>query len=211
MADSAHPFAAVAPTTLADLVDREQVMGLGIRPLWPTAPRLAGPAFVVRCAPGGNLMMHAAIYRAQPGSVIVVQAGDADFAVAGGNVCAVAQRRGIAGLVVDGVVRDVGEIREMGFPVYARGVLPKPGTKTGAVPAEEVTVGGVRVRNGDVVLADEEGIVVAPAGEADRLLADALAKEAAESGQSLNEWEAGHRQKIDAALRAAGDTGGLPD
>ena len=97
-------FAGIPPTTLADVLSREQVMDIGIRPLWPGA-RLAGPAFNARCAPGDNLMLHAAIYRAEPGSVIVVEAGDVDYAVAGGNVCAVAQRRGIAGFVVDGVDR----------------------------------------------------------------------------------------------------------
>ncbi|SCE12836.1 Demethylmenaquinone methyltransferase [Streptomyces sp. BpilaLS-43] len=90
-------FKAVPPTMLADLLGREQVMDVGIRPLRSSAPRIAGPAFTVRCPPGDNLMFHAAIYRAAPGSVIVAEAGDMDYALAGGNVCAVAQRRGIAG------------------------------------------------------------------------------------------------------------------
>ena len=89
MADPAA-LAALPPTTLADLLDRGQVMDIGIRPLWP-APRVAGPAFTVRCPAGDNLMLHAAIYRAAPGSVLVVQAGDSDFAMAGGNMCAIAQ------------------------------------------------------------------------------------------------------------------------
>ena len=79
--------------------------------------------------PGDNLMLHAAIYRARPGDVIVVEAGDADYAVSGGNVCAVAQRRGITGFVVDGVIRDLAEVREARFPVFARGCIPKPGVK----------------------------------------------------------------------------------
>lgn len=202
-----HPFTAISPTTLADLVERDRVVDAGIAPLWPRAPRFAGPAYVVRCGPGENLMMHAAIHRAAPGSVIVVQAGDRDFAVAGGNVCAVAQRNGIAGLVIDGMVRDVAEIREMGFAVHARGVIPKPGRKTGVHHSDAVVVGGVRIGHGDIVLADEEGIVVAPAADADRLLTEALAKQAAEDEQSLDEWEVGHRRKIDEALKAGGDPG----
>ncbi len=78
-------------------------------------PRLAGPAFTVSCAPADNLMLHAAIHRAAPGTVIVVQAGDAGYAVAGGNVCAVAQRNGIAGFVVadeEGVVVVPGDRRK---------------------------------------------------------------------------------------------------
>src|SRR4051794_33978198 len=97
-------FQTLSPTTLADVLTREQVMDIGIRPLWPGMPRAAGPAYPVRCAPGDNLMLHAAIYRAAPGSIIVVQAGDFDYAVAGGNVCAVAQKRGIAAFVVDGLI-----------------------------------------------------------------------------------------------------------
>jgi hypothetical protein len=76
----------------------------------PTTPRVAGPAFTVRCPPGDNLMLNAGIHRADRGSVIVVEADDVDYAVASGNVCAVAQRRGIAGFVIDGVIRDLAEV-----------------------------------------------------------------------------------------------------
>src|SRR4051812_45106387 len=104
-------FATLPPTTLADVLGRAQVMDPGIRPLWTPVPRVAGPAYTVRCPPGDNLMLHAAIYRAAPGSVIVVQSGDLDFALAGGNVCAVAQRRGVAAFVLDGLIRDLAEVR----------------------------------------------------------------------------------------------------
>src|ERR1700728_2619808 len=107
--NDATGFASIPPATLADVLGREQVMDLGIRPLWGPMPRVAGPAFTVRCPPGDNLMLHAAIYRAEPGSVIVAEGGDVDYALAGGNVCAVAQRRGIAAFVIDGVIRDLGE------------------------------------------------------------------------------------------------------
>jgi len=99
-------------------------------------------------------MLHAAIYRAAPGSVVVVESGDVDYALAGGNVCAVAQRRGIAGFVADGVIRDLGEVREAAFPVFARGVIPIPGVKKAVLPLNErVTCGGVAVDPGDVVVA----------------------------------------------------------
>lgn len=106
---TAAAFLALSPCTLADVLTREAVMDAGLRPLWTPIPRIAGPAYPVRCAPGDNLMLHAAIHRAPPGSVIVVEARDTAFAVAGGNVCAVAQRRGIAAFVVDGVIRDLAE------------------------------------------------------------------------------------------------------
>jgi regulator of RNase E activity RraA len=150
-------------------------------------------------------MLHAAIYRAEPGAVIVVQAGDTDYAVAGGNVCAVARRRGIAAFVVDGIVRDLAEIREMGFPVFARGVIPVPGEKAAIAPLNgPVTCGGVTVNAGDVVVADEEGIVVVPGGRAEQVLdasRDRLRKEAADS---LDEWEAAHRARIAAILQDHG-------
>src|SRR5690242_17492401 len=126
----ASEFQDIPTTTLADLLGRTQVMDLGIRSLWDPVPRLAGPAYTVSCPPGDNLMLHAAIHRAEPGSVVVVESGDLEYALAGGNVCAVARRRGVAGFVADGVVRDLAEIREMGFPVFARGVVPIPGVKS---------------------------------------------------------------------------------
>jgi regulator of RNase E activity RraA len=146
-------FADVPTTTLADVLSRENVMDLGIRPLTGTTGagrRLAGPAFTIRCPPGDNLMVHAAVYRAEPGSVIVVDTGgDVDYAVAGGNVMAVAQRHGVAGLVVDGVIRDVAEAREAAFPVFGRGVVPIPGAKAAVGPHNvAVRCGGVSTHTG---------------------------------------------------------------
>src|SRR3954462_13377489 len=139
-------FTSIPPTALAAILGREQVMDSGIRPLWSPMPRVAGPAFTVRCPPGDNLMLHAAIHRAEPGSVVVVESGDLDYALAGGNVCAVAQRRGIAAFVADGVIRDLAEVRELGFPVFARGVIPIPGAKKAVAPlGGRVRCGGVRV------------------------------------------------------------------
>jgi 4-hydroxy-4-methyl-2-oxoglutarate aldolase len=195
----------VSPTTLADVLGRRQVMDIGIRPLWPSMPRVAGPAFTARCVPGDNLMLHAAIYRAAPGSVIVTEAGDVDYAVAGGNVCAVAQRRGIAAFVVDGVIRDLGEVRDMGFPVFARGVIPVPGTKAAVAPLNgRVRCGGAEVNPGDIVVADEEGIVVVPSALGPRVLRDAQAKQDKDAAESLDDWEAAHRARIDKILAESG-------
>ncbi|MEV2243581.1 RraA family protein [Streptomyces sp. NPDC049970] len=194
-------FEEIPPTTLADLLGREQVMDIGIRPLWPSTQRVAGPAFTVRCPPGDNLMLHAAIYRAEPGSVIVVESGDVDHALAGGNVCAVARRRGITAIVADGVIRDLAEVREMGFPVFARGVIPIPGTKAAVEPLDvPVRCGGVLVNPGDIVVADEEGIVVTPRARQDQVLSDARQKLAEEAAESLETWEAAHRARIDELL-----------
>jgi 4-hydroxy-4-methyl-2-oxoglutarate aldolase len=204
----ATAFLSVSPTALADLLDREQVMDIGIRPLWPSMPRVAGPAFTVRCPAGDNLMLHAAIYRAEPGSVIVVEAGDVDYAVAGGNVCAVAQRHGIAAFVIDGVIRDLAEVREMGFPVFARGVIPIPGAKAAVAPLNgQVRCGGATVHAGDVVVADQEGIVVVPRARQEQILRDARARMAKEADESLDAWQQAHRARIDTILREHGFAG----
>jgi 4-hydroxy-4-methyl-2-oxoglutarate aldolase len=201
-------FADIPTTTLADLLGRDQVMDIGIRPLWGPVPRVAGPAFTVRCPPGDNLMLHAAIYRAPAGSVIVVESGDLDYALAGGNVCAVAQRRGIAGFVADGLIRDLAEVREAGFPVFARGVVPIPAAKKAVAPlGGPVRCGGVRVEAGDVVVADEEGVVAVPAARRSDVLTAARAKLAHEAAETLDAWEAAHRARIDEILGEAGFQG----
>ncbi|MFG2568128.1 RraA family protein [Streptomyces sp. NPDC048567] len=206
--DDVTGFGDISPTTLADVVGRAQVMEARIRPLWGPMPRVAGPAFTVRCPSGDNLMLHAAIYRAAPGSVLVVEAGDADYALAGGNVCAVAQRRGIAGFVTNGVIRDLAEVRELGFPVFATGVVPFPGTKQAVAPLNQpLRCGGVIVCPRDIVVADEEGIVVTPAGRADEVLEAARAKAAKEAAESLDDWEAAHRARIDKILADQGYAG----
>jgi len=198
-------FQALSPTTLADVLTRDRVMDGGIRQLWPGMPRVAGVAYPVRCAPGDNLMLHAAIYRAPPGAVVVVQAGDSDYAVAGGNVCAVAHRRGIAAFVVDGVIRDIAEVRADAFPVLARGVTPIPGVKQAlGVLDGPVTCGGVEVLPGDVVVADEEGIVVVPAARAEAVLRAAQARAAKDAALTLDAWEAAHRARVEETLRERG-------
>jgi regulator of RNase E activity RraA len=198
-------FRALSPTAYGNAVGRDRVMDIGIRPLWSPMPRIAGPASTARCAPGDNLMLHAAIYRAEPGSVLVVEGGDVDYALAGGNVCAVAQRHGIAALVVDGVVRDLAEIRALAFPVFARGVIPIPGAKDAlGTLAEPVRCGGVVVAPGDLIVADEEGIVVLPRATAEELRETAAGLEAKEAAQSLDAWETAHHARIEAILREKG-------
>ncbi|MFY4719289.1 RraA family protein [Streptomyces sp. LaBMicrA B280] len=201
-------FQDIPTTTLADLLGVEQVMDLGIRPLWGPGPRLAGPAFTVSCPPGDNLMLHAAVHRAAPGSVIVVESGDLSYALAGGNVCAVAQRHGIAGFVADGVIRDLAEVRDLGFPVFARGIVPIPGVKEAVTPfGLPVRCGGVRVEAGDVVVGDEEGVIAVPAARADDILTAARAKLAKEAAQTLDDWERAHRTRIEEILKARGFAG----
>jgi 4-hydroxy-4-methyl-2-oxoglutarate aldolase len=201
-------FRALSPTTLADTLTRDRVMDIGIRPLWQEMPRIAGPAYTVRCPAGDHLMLHAAIYRAPSGSVIVVESGDVDYALAGGNVCAVAQKRGIAAFVVDGTIRDLAETRARRFPVFARGVIPIPGTKEkpGSLNVP-VRCGGIEVSPGDIVVADEEGIVVVPHLRSDEILEAARNRARKDAEQTLDRWEAGHRSRIEEILRSKGFAG----
>jgi len=201
----AGSFARFATTTYCDVLTRDRVMDMGMRPLWAPIPRIAGPAYPVRNEPADNLMLHIAIHRAPPGSVIVCQAGDNDYAQAGGNVCAWAQKRGVAGLVVDGVLRDVGESREHGFPLFGRGIIPIPAkrTKVGVLNGP-VTCGGVAVAPGDMVIADEEGIVVLPAAKAEEILKAAEARAAKDASTSLEDWVAAHKRTIDDLVKKLG-------
>ncbi|MEQ3638311.1 MAG: RraA family protein [Alteromonas sp.] len=197
-------FASVSPCEYADALSRDQFMGYEIKPLWDGMGRIAGPAFTVKCAPGDHLMLHAAIYRAQPGDIIVVQADD-QFAVAGGNVCAIAQERGIAGFVIDGVIRDIAETRENKFPVFGRGVVPKPGAKKCIAPLNEpIVCGGVTVNAGDIIVADEEGIAVIPRAESEEAFSIAKARADKDSSMSLAQWQKQHREKVETTLTALG-------
>lgn len=204
MPDSAG-FEQIATTTFADVLIREQVMDSGIRPLWAGMPRFAGPAYTVRCPPGDSLMLHAAIYRAAPGSVIVVESGDLNYALAGGNVCAIAQNRGVAGFVIDGLIRDVTEVQQRGFTVFARGTIPIAAGKAvlGSLRGV-IRCGGVAVSPDDVVVADEDGVIVVPSQRAREVLSAAQAKAAKDAAQSLDQWEADHRRRIEAALERHG-------
>ena len=197
-------FAGISPCEYADGMGREQFMDMAIKELWPQIPRIAGPAFTVKCGKGDHLSLHAAIYRAKPGDVIVVEA-DPDFASAGGNVCAIAQQRGIAGFVIDGVIRDLADVRAMKFPVFARGVMPKPGAKEKILPFNQpIDCGGVRVNGGDIIVADEEGIAVIPQSKVDAIYNIAKARTEKDTAMSLAQWQIQHQAKINALLDELG-------
>ena len=198
-------FATISPCTFAEVVTRDRVMDPALRPLWEPMPRVAGPAYPVACPAGDNLMLHVAIHRAPAGSVIVCAGGDSNWAMAGGNVCAYAQQRGIAGFVVDGMIRDLAETRKNRFPVFGRGVIPIPGVRrTAGLINVTVVCGGVTVAPGDMVIADEEGIVVLPKAQAADLLAKAQARAKKEEETSLEQWVKNHKERIDEAVKTLG-------
>ncbi len=196
-------FAELSPTFYADAgLEREQFMDLSIKEMWQDIPRIAGKIYTVSCPPGDNLMLHAAIYRAEPGSIIVVQAGDLKYALSGGNVCATAQERGIAGFIMDGVIRDVAEVREAKFPVFARGVSPIPGKKKALGTLNQpITCGGVEVNPRDIAIADEEGIAILPRDQSEELWLRAKQKAERDAAQTLKDWQTNHRNKIEKLLQ----------
>jgi 4-hydroxy-4-methyl-2-oxoglutarate aldolase len=170
------------PAALASLGEGRVGVLLGFEAAWPAA-RLLGPAFTAQGAPGDNLALHHAVAQAAPGDVIVLAVGgERGRAHCGGIVATAARTRGVAGLVVDGAVRDRGELEQIGLPVFHLGASPLKPSKDG--PAQlgvPVEVGGVRVEPGDLIAADADGIVVVPAILADELLAAAAELEASEA------------------------------
>lgn len=143
---------------------RVKAMDFGIRPL-ADAMFVTGPAFTVSSPPGQNLAIHRAIAEAQPGDVLVVTtSGDCGFGPFGEILALACQHREIAGLVLDGTVRDGADIEALGFPVFCRGLAPS-GTRKEAPGelGEPIQCGGVDVEPGDIVVADRDGVVVIPA------------------------------------------------
>lgn len=201
-------FNQLAVTDYGSVLGREHFMDYKIKPLWPNMPAIYGPAYTVQLASGDNLMLHAAIYEAPKGSIIVVDGVDDLAAVAGGNVCAVAKERGIKGFVIDGVIRDLGEIIQMQFPVYARGVFPVPGAKSVYTePAQPIVCGGVKVKTGDMIVADIEGIAVLPQDNLKAIYDKAFEKADKEAQMGLVKWRENHEAKIKEALIQAKQAG----
>lgn len=153
----------------------------GIKPL-SSAMRVAGPAFTVKCKPGDNLALHYALVKAQPGDVLVVDYEGFTQSGPWGDIMTVAaMQRGIAGLCIDGTVRDSTTIVAMGFPLFSRGACIKGTNKyqPGKVGIP-IVFGGVLVKPGDIVVGDGDGLVIVDQSEVDAVLAASQAREAKE-------------------------------
>jgi RraA family protein len=184
--------------TISDLMNRLYTMVPEIRSL-TDSPRIVGPACTVKTYPGDNLMVHKSLDVAQPGDVIVVDTGGSRrAAVLGDLVSTKARHREIAGFVVDGLIRDLPGIRRLGdFPVFAAGVTPFGPLHRG--PGEinhPVSVGGIVVQPGDIVIGDLNGVVVVPKRIAAELLERLLERTTVEAdytaaiarGEFSNAW-----------------------
>jgi RraA family protein len=157
-------FVPFATPDISDLLNRLYAVDPAINCLIGDHHRLCGSACTVKVFPGDNLMVHKSLDVARPGDVVVVDAGGSTMnAVLGDLVSMKAKHRGIAGFVVDGLVRDLPGIRELNFPIFARGVTSIGPLHRG--PGEinfPICCGGVVVNPGDLVIADTAGIVIVP-------------------------------------------------
>jgi 4-hydroxy-4-methyl-2-oxoglutarate aldolase len=141
--------------------------------------RAAGPARTVRCGQGDNLMVHAAMAHARPGDVLVLTMPDPEpVALVGDLLATQAKAQGAAAVLVDGAVRDVEDLVELGLPIWARFVAIRGATKTGVGAIDEpVVVGSRRIDPGDVVILDADGGAVVPSARVDEVLELSLARE----------------------------------
>jgi 4-hydroxy-4-methyl-2-oxoglutarate aldolase len=154
-----------------------QPMQARIRPVWPAA-RLAAPALAVRCTPGDNLAIHAAVARAPAGSALAVEVGiERERGYWGEVLTTAAEERGILGLVIDGCVRDIASLTGHRFPVFSTGVALRGATKElpGATGGS-VEVGDVVVQTGDWLVGDPDGVTVVSATQLDEVLAAGQAR-----------------------------------
>lgn len=156
-------FVDAAAANVADALAGMTTVAAGIRALTPGA-RLVGPALTVDTRPGDNLAIMRALDRAAPGDVLVVAArGDVGCALIGDLMGERMVARGVAGAIVDGAVRDLDGLCDLGLSVFARAVTPGGPTKAGpGVVGGAVACGGVVVRAGDLIVADADGVVVVP-------------------------------------------------
>jgi 4-hydroxy-4-methyl-2-oxoglutarate aldolase len=188
--------------TVADLHEamgpegRSALMGARMRPVLQGV-QLAGPAVTAYCWPGDNLMMHRALYLAQPGDVLVVVCRSELSGAQWGDVATrYALQKGLAGVVVQGCVRDVDQVRALGFPVWATHIWAMHPDKCGhGMVNAPVVCEGVDVRPGDLVVADGDGVIVVPRSQAgaavaaaqDRMRKEDAAAEAVRGGAAV--WE----------------------
>jgi regulator of RNase E activity RraA len=200
-------FAGIPSSNIGDEMNRLYCMSACIHPLNDIP--LLGVAITVKVPIGDNLMFHRALDIAQPGDVIVVDgAGAVDRSLAGEIMITYAWKKGLAGIVVDGSLRDLDGIKKSGISVYAKGICPQGPYKNG--PGEinvPVCCGGIAVLPGDILVGDGDGVVVIRPEDAPEILEKAR-KKLADETQKLERYASGkideeeHTERISRSLEA---------
>lgn len=166
-------YKALEVANVSDCMSRMFSAGANLRPYHRIEGTMAGPALTVRTRPGDNLLIHRALEMAQPGDVIVVDAsGDLTNALIGELMVTFAIKNGLAGIVLNGAIRDSAFIGSHAFPVFAAGVTHRGPYKDG--PGEVntcISIGGMVVTPGDLVIGDADGVLAVPIGEVEAVLA----------------------------------------
>lgn len=199
-------FADLPVANVSDCMSRLSAGGASLRPMHRDGA-LVGSALTVRTRPGDNLMLHKAIDMAEEGDVIVVDGGgDTTNALIGELMLAHAIRRGVAGFVINGAVRDAKAILELNWPVFAVGVTHRGPYKDG--PGEigfPISIGGLVIEPGDVILGDEDGVVSVPKDQVETVYAAARRKQDSETRQ-MQQTQSGSldRDWIDRTLERLG-------
>lgn len=168
-------FREISTTIISDAMNRTNAMKASIKPLIENV-HIAGSAVTVRCPVRDNIMTHQALYLAQPGDVLVIDAGGyTNTSVWGGIQTWVAKKLGIKGVVIDGSVRDIQDIRRLKYPVFCSGVVPAGSHKGfGGSINIPIQCGGVSVSPGDIIVGDDNGVVVVPRLSAEEVLENAV-------------------------------------
>ena len=199
-------FQGLPVANISDCMTRMSAAGPRLRPMHRSG-HLAGPALTVKTRPGDNLMIHKALTLAVPGDVIVVDAGgDLTNALFGEIMVATAVKLGVAGVVLNGAVRDSEEIGRGQFPLYAAGVTHRGPYKDG--PGEinvPIAIDGMVIHPGDLIVGDADGLLCVPYDEVEEILAATRRKMAAEK-KTLADIEAGTLETawIDVTLQRIG-------
>lgn len=171
---------ALGTSTVAEASGLSCALDPSIRPCLPGA-KVVGPAYPVQCAPGNNLPIHRGLELADAGSVLVIDAGG-DLAGYWGEVLTrAAMQRGLAGVVINGGMRDVDAIGSLGFPVFSAGVSMRgTGKSADGTVGEPLDLGGVPVVCGSLIVGDSDGVLALPAEAVEDTLIAARARDAKE-------------------------------
>ena len=176
--DLAESIRALTTATIHEAYGGKGAVPHYIKPI-RAGMKLCGPVIPVKTRPGDNLIVHKAIYVAEPGDVLLVDTSSfVEAGFWGGIMTEAAQQRGITGLVTDGAVRDTDEIAEMGFPVFSQGISIKGTTKTclGTIN-HSITFEGVMVQPGDLIVGDSDGVVLVARKDVPEVLEKARERE----------------------------------